>query len=395
MLNMHRSLLSWGILALVICGVVVTAAMLFGKYQDSTKDLPFRFDSEKKTQILAEREYREAWSAVSDVSQGKYEEALSRARDVIQTTAPGETAHHIARSAYETALYYGASSSVQERVNSIRLTKEHYLLPNTSPLTKVLLTNKLLGFVSTTREPEPFEELFRGVPFSHLAVPGDMMGSILNLAKHALLIHRHSNILFWIAAVEHAGPILDPSSRATEEEKRSHAQEILEFIRQADELYPGELQVMQKRPYFEVFPVGFFRWKVFLYGAVAEVYPEYLAQTEVAFQEARRIYQKTLDNDGNQFPIIELRLPRIYIGYAMTIHAVGGPSRDFEARAYLKEVIRMVGEHPEIHRTAFGLYVEEIRHQPGYDQYRLQELAKISPEFRDFLEEYGWKILSS
>jgi hypothetical protein len=330
-------------------------------------------------------------STTDQLLMGNLDSAQSLARSVQETNADARVQVQ-ARGLEATALYL--SGDTEERLKAIALLKQNYLDASGTPQSKASIINSLLGYISNSREQAIFESIFTGAPFDIFRVEGDYTGSIRKLANQSLGLYPTSYAIFQ-ASLHDLAPLVnyDKTYTINDAEKRKHAEAIIADIKRADALFAQErsrtgLAVRE--------PATYYYWKGLLWGAVATVQPEHLADSKEAYGQLVAYYETTRDKNGATIPYIRILVPYAYSGYANALARV-------DAEKYKKEIVKQldlymaeVKGNEKVHESGVIAHIKNVAKSTTatqtYTISNYKRLAAIYPAYKQFLAGYGLEL---
>lgn len=322
---------------------------------------------------------------------GNLDSAQSLAKSAQETSADKRVQVQ-ARGLEATALYL--SGDTEERLKAVALLKQNYLDVSGTPQSKAAIINSLLGYISNSREQAIFESIFAGAPFDIFRVEGDYTGSIRKLANQSLGLYPTSYAIFQ-ASLHDFAPLVnyDKTYSVTDAEKQKHAEAIVADIKRADALFAQErsrtgLAIRE--------PATYYYWKGLLWGAVATVQSEHLADSKEAYDQLVAYYEATRDKSGATIPYIRILVPYAHSGYANALARV-------DAEKYKKDIVKEldlymaeVKGNEKIHESGVIAHIKNVVKSTtatqAYTIANYKRLAAIYPEYKQFLAGYGLEL---
>ncbi len=333
-------------------------------------------------------------AGISDlVLNGNIDEVIARAQ-AIRNASSDPVVLNNARNLEAAGRYL--TGDLEERLAAIDLLKQNYLDPNVAPQGKAGVINKLLGYISNSREQAVFEKIFEGQPFAGFREEDDYTGSIHNLAEQSVRLYPTSYAVFQ-SSLHDIAPIInyDKTYNITAPEKQKHVDALIRSLDRAERLFADEagqgtagLSVRS--------PASYYYWRGFLYAVISSVRPEYLPKSKEAYDSLVRYYQATKNQDGQNIAYVQILVPYAYSGYANAL-AWADPVK------YKKEIIEQldlymaeVKGNEKIHEGGVIAHYKSVGKSTtatqAYSMANYKRLAKIYPKFETFLAGYGLEL---
>lgn len=261
------------------------------------------------------------------------------------------------------------------------------------PEDQALVITSLLNYMSMDPDRYIFNEIFAPGPFSAFVVKNDYLGTVKNLAEYSVSLKPTTTALarvgWW-----HADKILNISRvhGLSEVERKATADEILKIIADHKDLLTQE--ITNHETLNPMLKPNFYFWQASLYQAVARVYPEYIDEASDSLAALHNEYESTRGQDGGYLATIAVLIPYAELYYAQALYEVEGETSLPQVREHLVALVETVETNPDIYRTSFIGMIE--RQSSLAAQYRIFNHPTYSrfieqvPEFRIFLESYGW-----
>jgi len=333
-------------------------------------------------ELVAFSEGRDAQGAVE-----KADELLMMAQ---QADAPPNVEAEI-RSVRATNLF--RMSEVEGQKEAVRTAKEIAVDTRLSRARRASAANALLSFYYSARSRFIFDEIFTGDPFASLA-EGEEKDAVRRLAEFSMDLYPTSFAALRVA-VWYSGELLDNKS-LTEDTRSEYKNSILELIKQADELIALELSQAETNQGYTFDPTSmltrFHYWKGFNLAAATVGIPSESQDFERSFQEALSMYKPNEVESDN----IATTIVYTNFYYAAYLHEIYKEERSGDQKILLENLVNIITSNPQLHQSGFIAFmaVERDRTPSMSDHNRrwFVELAEVSPEFYDFLTEYGWEL---
>lgn len=338
-------------------------------------------ESSQKAELL-DRAYRH-------LSSGDYEEALDEAIKLTGDVDP--TVSIYAQRVVNEANFL--TGSKESRVVAVQGAKNLFTRLEGYPEDQGLVIVSLLNYLSMAPESYIFDEIFNEGPFSTFLVKGSYIDSVKNLAEYSLSLKPTTAALarvgWW-----YADQILEVSRSygldATS--KKEAADEILRILESRESLLSQEPAAGLSND--SLARANFYFWQASLYQAVARVYPEYIGEALRSLQALHNEYDATVSETGRGLSGVAVLIPYAELYYAQALYEVEGDTSMPQVREHLGTLIKTVEADPGMHRASFiGLIERQAAQAPQYQMFRQPTYARFIeevPEFKVFLESYGW-----
>ena len=278
------------------------------------------------------------------------------------------------------------------RLAAVRGSKDLFLRLEGYPEDQGLVIVSLLNYLSMAPESYIFDEIFNEGPFSAFLVKGSYIGSVKNLAEYSLSLKPTTAALarvgWW-----YADQILEVSNSygLDSSAKKMAADEILSILASRQDLFVQEIGASKGD---SLARANFYFWQASLYQAVARVYPEYIGEAFQSLQALHNEYDTTVSETGEGLAAIAVLIPYAELYYAQALYEVEGDTSMPQVREHLGTLIEIVEADPGMHRASFiGLIERQAAQAPQYQMFRQPTYARFIeevPEFKAFLESYGW-----
>ncbi len=374
-LGLNRKLL----MAAVVSTMFAIGGVLYW-YWYSTSDQPVN-----SADMAAKEAMLEKTSQL--LSAGDYQAVLEEANELLQDSDPAISIR-AQRFANEANFMIGSRES---RLAAVRGTEDLFIRLDGYPEDQGLVVANLLNYLSMAPEGYIFDEIFNEGPFSAFLVKGSYIDSIKNLAEYSLSLKPTTTALarvgWW-----HADKILEVSRSydldATA--KKAAADEILSILASRQTLFAQETDAAGDD---SLAGANFYFWQASLYQAVARVYPEYISEALESLQALHGEYDASKEL-GNGLSTIAVLIPYAELYYAQALYEVEGETSLSQVKERLAILIETVEADPDIHRAGFIAMIErQAAYAPRYQMFRQPTYARFIeevPEFKVFLESYGW-----
>lgn len=256
---------------------------------------------------------------------------------------------------------------------------------------RAIAINQLLIFYYSGRFPHVYEEIFADEAFADLQTDSEKT-AIRNLAERSMELFPNSFAVQRIA-VWYSAELLDNASlQATQREE--YRSEIRTLLSQAYALFTQEQNGVLERTNSNAHAL-FYHWRGFNRAALALNDQAPTADFEQAFQKALNTYEP--DSAGAKSVASVIVYTHFY--YAAFLHEIFGDARVAEQRQHLEELVTMVREDPETYVAGFLRFAETERTRAPETRdhnYRwFTELAQVSPEFSQLLQDMNWDLVAS
>lgn len=265
----------------------------------------------------------------------------------------------------------------------------------------------MMVVLEDSRDEGARAEVFTDEPFAAFATSSlrTAMTSVLKYSlqlyplpeTYALLARLQSGAISF--ALQPGTSIPFESSRENQENLASRARLILTYVNAADTLVKS--QGSADTAFARYLSVWTDYWKAFALGGAARVDKKYLHDAETLFQKVITTSEDVRDASGATHEAFMQLQAEARLAYARTLLQVAGSARAEDIRVQLSTFIGMLNANPDIYAAEYRLFNESrdavAAVAPGMvsDQRMHIEfvaLAKISPEFKMFLEHNGWKF---
>lgn len=338
-------------------------------------------ESAQKTELL-DRAY-------SQLSSGDYQGALEEAIKLTGDANPSVSIR-AQRVVNEANFLIGTKES---RIVAVQGAKSLFTRLEGYPEDQALVITSLLNYMSMAPDSYIYNEIFAPGPFSALVVENDYLSTVKNLAEYSMSLKPTTTALVRVGWW-HADKILEVSRRygLDDAAKKAAADEILKIISESQVLITKE--IASGEPLNPMMRPNFYFWQASLYQAVARVYPKYIDQAGDSLSALRYEYESTRRQDGGYLATIAVLIPYAELYYTQALYEVEGETSLPRVKDHLVALIETVEANPDIHRAGFIGMIE--RQSSLLAQYRIfnhptyVRFIEQVPEFRIFLESYGW-----
>lgn len=321
------------------------------------------------------------------IKQGDYSRASMSAQEIAAATTDAD--------AYLTAQRLEAYSRfmtglTEERLAAVQITMDNYHadVQAGNVRRQARDISRLLEYVTASREQAVFDAVFSG-PLATYNMNGDLAASLTALANYSMSLSP-TTIAAFTSTVSHLYPLnnFDKVYNLTPAEKKEHAEALLPLIERAKSVYASESRIPGNTDIMG--PARYHYWLGVLYGALATVDPQYLDESEAAFQEIFNYYDSARDENGNPYPLIESRLPMADYNWALYIYKVTGDERKADIAMHLDRLIARVQANPANYENQFLPLIRQMVLGTALSQKEsFLALADVHPPFASFLASYG------
>ncbi len=327
-------------------------------------------------------------NAKQAAAQGAFFESIQLSEPLVLAETPAMRS--AARSTL--ALSSFASGDEESRINAVRIVKQDFLIVR-SDLDRALAINKLLAYIMTGEDQYIYDEVFTGEPFASYRVEGDWSGSLRKLAEFSLSFYETPQALqrvaFWYAA---RLTNYDKKYSLSKGQKEEYIDQILALIARIDGVYPGYERTLANRSYEYLLPTQHAFWKTYLYAVVAQSgRPEYLVQSKQALDELVRISEAAVDAEGNVIPLASISVPEAEFIYAKAVFLIKKEDGYEEVRYHLGRAVSVTEANPGLQEGTFIAIMRNAALTPERHKI-IPKLAALDPNFKVFLQKYGWKF---
>ncbi len=369
------------ILILAAVATLVVIAGVLGWYLWFMSNSTQSPDESAQKAILLDRAY-------SHLTSGDYQSALEGA---IKLTGDADPTVSIRaqRMVNEANFLIGTRES---RILAVQGAKSLFTRLEGYPEDQGLVVAGLLNYLSMTPESYIFDEIFTSGPFSAFLVKNSYIDSIKSLADYSLSLKPTTTALarvgWW-----HADKILEISKSYGHDTsaKKVAADEILKILESRQSLFLQEVALSTND---SMSRANFYFWQASLYQAVARVYPDYIDEALQSLQVLHHEYEVTSSEAGEGLAAIAVLIPYAELYYAQALYEVAGETSLPQVREHLFALIEAVEANPDVHRASFiSMIQRQAAQAPQYQLFRHPTYARFIeevPEFRIFLESYGW-----
>lgn len=327
------------------------------------------------------------------MSAGDYQAALEEASKLLSDSNPSISIR-AQRLANEANFLIGTKES---RIAAVRGAKDLFVRLEGYPEDQALVIVSLINYLGIASDAYVYEEVFARGPFEAFLVPNSNVDSVKKLAEYSLTLKPTTTALarvgWW-----YADKILEVtrSYDLDEQAKRAVADEILKIIETRRNLLPQEINAA---PSSYMLKTNFYFWQASLYQAVARVYPQYIKEAEESLAALRQEYESNIGQNGKPLATIAVLIPYAELYYAQALFETKGEESLPEVKEHLSALVAVVKTDPETHRGGFIALIEsqaslppryQIFNHPTYSRF-----IEETPEFKTFLESYGWSPASN
>lgn len=265
------------------------------------------------------------------------------------------------------------------------------------PYEQMLAVNTLLGYINASFSGPVYDTVFNSDEFAKYK-DKYAIDSVKNLAQHSYALSPSAPALMRLGQW-HEDKINNVSHSwgLTEEEKKAHAQKIVELLDSAETIALKDAANLRGRSTdFMVLPRYYF-WQVYLNASISAYFPERLKQAREYLTKLETISRTAKDNSGNPIALVRTRIPYAYYQYALGLDRLGTLSALEEAGKIVTALVGEVKNNPSLHAGAYGKVITQAR---TYDKKRLEqyyaghlELAQNHKVYESFLKQFGgWNI---
>ncbi len=281
----------------------------------------------------------------------------------------------------------------ESRLAAIQGSKSLFIRLEGFPEDQALIATNLLNYLSMAPDSYVFNEIFSSGPFSSFVVADDYLSTVKNLAEYSVSLKPTTTAIARIGWW-HADKILEISRvhGLSVEERKMEADEILKIISDHKNLLTQE--IANHEDLNPMLKPNFYFWQASLYQAVARVYPDYIDEASQSLQALHNEYEATSSEATEGLAAIAVLIPYAELYYAQALYEVAGETSLPQVREHLIALIEAVEASPDVHRASFiNMIQRQAAQAPQYQMFQHPTYARFIeevPEFRIFLESYGW-----
>jgi len=333
-------------------------------------------------------EYRDLHSLSLEYSAP--EEAVLRAQKLLtKVKQAGAPAFVVAYVQTEIARHLFRTNDVEKQREAVRIAKMIASDTQLSRQQRASAVTRILTMYYSCRSDYIRDEIFSRGPFENFqahreidAVRGVAQTSV-NLYPTPLGVLHEAN---WYSA-----ELLD-NTKLTQEQRQNYIEEIQTALVKASALFTQQFSEITQENISDT--TLYYHWRGYHLG-VLELTGEggqLRDSFEESFQRAMSLYQPGDPTSR----VVSTTVAFTHYYYAALLGEVFGEERKADQQQLLSDLILMVQTDPDLYATGFVNLVnverDRLPETRDHNYKWFVDLAKVSPEFKTFLETHGWEL---
>ena len=288
-------------------------------------------------------------------------------------------------------LSFTSASTSGDLDASVALMLKQYSNPTASASTKAWAIDHMIDVMKQSNDKSVYRMVFDYPDFQSLEVATSTLFSIRNLAQKSVSTFDTSEAEQQLAAYRAARIVTLNTSYATNpatpQALANDTAQMQADIAKSDSLFSTERANVNSTS----IGITLVPWhdlnNAAIYAAVAQYDVSFQSQAETQFENVFGYGNQWM----GQYPLVVQPVAAAHLTYAIMLYRVSPKAGVDGIESNLKAFVDLVGKNPSLLQNQL-LYFSSLAHVPAAGQGVYPALAKISPEFKSFLQAQGWKM---